>query len=167
MIVLVSHFHWVLIAIIELEQAIIQPAAIEYPGEIEKNSKFFPYFKNAIGALDRTHIPAHVPARLRTPFRNRKGYILQNVLVACSFNLVFTYGLPGWKGSAHDGRVLSDAKTKGFEDPEGKYYLADAGYTLRKGCLTPYHGVRYHLREHYQSRKSFIFFIFFISCICC
>lgn len=30
---------------------------------------------------------------------------------------------------------------------EGKYRLGDAGYGLTKDCLTPYRGVRYHLRE--------------------
>ena len=30
---------------------------------------------------------------------------------------------------------------------EGKYYLGDAGYGLSKLVLTPYRGVRYHLRE--------------------
>ena len=29
----------------------------------------------------------------------------------------------------------------------GKYYLADAGYGIRIGCITPYRGVRYHLKE--------------------
>jgi hypothetical protein len=37
--------------------------------------------------------------------------------------------------------------------PEGKYYLADAGYGLRKGFLVPYRGVRYHLKETAQSGK--------------
>ena len=29
----------------------------------------------------------------------------------------------------------------------GKYYLADAGYGIRQGILSPYRGVRYHLNE--------------------
>ena len=28
-----------------------------------------------------------------------------------------------------------------------KYYLGDAGYGVRKGIISPYHGVRYHLKE--------------------
>ena len=29
----------------------------------------------------------------------------------------------------------------------GKYYLGDAGYGIRNGILSPYRGVRYHLKE--------------------
>lgn len=31
------------------------------------------------------------------------------MLAACTFDLRFTYVLPGWEGSAADGRVLEDA----------------------------------------------------------
>ncbi len=65
----------------------------------------------------------------------------------------FTYLLAGWEGSAHDGRVLHDALTKGFEIPRGKYYLADAGYALTSYCLTPYRSTRYHIREWQQCNK--------------
>jgi hypothetical protein len=37
----------------------------------------------------------------------------------------FTYLYPGWEGSAHDGRVLSDALCHDFEVPAGRYYPAD------------------------------------------
>ena len=29
----------------------------------------------------------------------------------------------------------------------GKYYLSDASYGVRKGIISPYRGVRYHLKE--------------------
>ncbi|XP_039063834.1 uncharacterized protein LOC120208686 [Hibiscus syriacus] len=55
----------------------------------------------------------------------------------------------GWEGSAHDSRILTDAfaRPRGFSIPEGKYYLADAGYGIRNGIISPYRGVRYHLKE--------------------
>jgi hypothetical protein len=59
----------------------------------------------------------------------------------------FTYVLAGWEGSAHDGRVIRDAQQRGFRAPEGKYFLADAGYANKDMLLSPYRGVRYHLRE--------------------
>ena len=68
-----------------------------------------PYFKDCIGALDGTHIEAHVSLSEQPRYRNRKGTLSQNVLAACNFDLSFVYVLPGWEGSAHDGRVLSDA----------------------------------------------------------
>lgn len=52
------------------------------------------------------HIPAHVPAKDQSRFRNRKGYLSQNVLVACTFDLQFIFVYPGWEGSAADSRVL-------------------------------------------------------------
>ena len=30
----------------------------------------------------------------------------------------------------------------------GKYYLVDAGFMLRSGFITPFRGVRYHLKEY-------------------
>lgn len=45
-------------------------------------------------------------------------------------------------------RVLQDALyKKQFSIPEGKYYLADAGYANSGQLLTPYRGTRYHLKE--------------------
>ena len=35
--------------------------------------------------------------------------------------------------------------------PEGKYYLADAGYPLCDALLVPFQGVCYHLREWEKS----------------
>ena len=42
-------------------------------------------------------------------YRNRKGEIATNVLGVCSQDMQFIYVLPGWEGSAADGRVLRDA----------------------------------------------------------
>ncbi|KAG8498975.1 hypothetical protein CXB51_005386 [Gossypium anomalum] len=51
--------------------------------------------------------------------------------------------------NAHDSCILSDALSRpgGLRIPEGKYYLPDAGYGTRNGYITPYRGVRYHLKE--------------------
>jgi hypothetical protein len=106
-----------------------------------------PFFADCIGALDGTQIPAIVPAEEQELFRNRKKITTQNALGVCNFDLTFSYALTGWKGSVHDGIVLSDAKGKGLFLFPGKYFLGDAGYALSWICLTPYRGVRYHLRE--------------------
>lgn len=75
---------------------------------------------------------------------------------------LFVYIFSGWEGSAADSRVLQDAVSKDFVIPPGKYYLADAGegifyilinvvgYALSPQFLTPYRGVRYHLKEWAQ-----------------
>ncbi|XVE64501.1 hypothetical protein DITRI_Ditri07aG0105500 [Diplodiscus trichospermus] len=61
----------------------------------------------------------------------------------------FIYVLPGWEGSAADGRVLRDAisRRNGLKIPQGNYYLCDAGYTNGEGFLAPYRGQRYHLND--------------------
>ena len=48
-----------------------------------------------------------------------------NVLGACTPNMEFIYVLPGWEGSAHDGRVLRDALSRpnGLKVPQGNNYL--------------------------------------------
>ena len=105
------------------------------------------YFSDIRGAIDGTHIQAHVPSHQQGPYRNRKGTISQNVLAGCSLDMYFFYVCPGWEGSANDARVLENAERHGFPRYENTSYLADAGYGLRPGILTPYRTIRYHLRE--------------------
>lgn len=126
-----------------------QPQLLDLPSEIILQSrKYSPYFNDCVGALDGTHIAMHVPAADRKPYKNRKGYLSQNVLVVCGFDMKFIYGLAGWEGSAYDGRVLHDAiETKGFQSPVGKYCLGDACCSNSDYLLVPYKGVRYHLNE--------------------
>jgi predicted Rdx family selenoprotein len=73
-------------------------------------------------------VPILVPVAKQSAWRNRKGWISQNVLAACDFDINFVYILPGWEGSVYDGRVLSFAKDRGFYILLEKYYLVDAGY---------------------------------------
>lgn len=97
----------------------------------------------------------HIPASLQPRYRNRKGTLSQNVLAACDFDLKFTYILAGWEGSAHDARVLSDAQVDhGFYTPKGRYWLGDAGYGNSEFIMTPYRGVRYHLKEQRQADQK-------------
>ena len=53
-------------------------------------------------------------------YRNRKGFISQNVMAVVSFDLDFIYVAAGWEGSAADMKVLRWAlENGGFEVPEG------------------------------------------------
>lgn len=141
-------FHNVLRALETLIPEFVQlPSDFRTPFEIRTCYEFYPYFKDCIGALDGSLIPASVPVSQAAAFRSRKGGLAQNILAVCSFDMTFQYILAGWKGCANDSKVLDDAFRKGFTIPKGKYYLADAGYGLRKEILTPYRGVRYHLKE--------------------
>lgn len=117
------------------------------PPEIRSNPRFYPYFRPVRGAIDCTHLDAHVSAEDLARYRNRKGRISQNVITACSFDMRFLYVLPGWEGSAADSRIFQDARESDFAVRQGTCYLADAGFPMCNALLVPYRGVRYHLRE--------------------
>ena len=151
------YFNQVLEALIYLYPEFVRPPIETTPAEISHSRKFFPFFRNCIGAADGTHILAKVQPGDAVRFRNRKGDISQNVLGICNFNLQFSYVYPGWEGSAHDARVLEAALASDLCIPDGKYYLVDAGYGLRKGFLTPYRGIRYHLKEQGQCGQWYVY----------
>ncbi|KIK74812.1 hypothetical protein PAXRUDRAFT_54340, partial [Paxillus rubicundulus Ve08.2h10] len=116
------------------------------------NPHFWPFFKDTIGTLDASHIHAAPSAQQRGMYQNCKGFVLQNCLFACNFNLLFTYTLTGWEGSATDARIYQDARTKDLHIPNGKYILRDAGFPLCPEILVPYRGVHYHLAEWCQAQ---------------
>ena len=93
---------------------------------------------------------------MRTRFQDRKGQVSQNVLAACSMNMEFLYVLPGWEGSAADSRIFDNARDQDFRIPDGRYYLADAGYANCDALLVPYRGVRYHLKEWGASNQRYV-----------
>ena len=91
-----THFHRVLAAVVALAASYIKlPPSDTVPGEIRQNPKFWPLFKDCIGAIDGTHIPVSVAQGCAAPYRNRKGWLSHNVLAACGFDLRFQYVLAG------------------------------------------------------------------------
>jgi hypothetical protein len=124
--------------------------------KIRQNTKFWPYFKDALGALDGSHIHSSPPARERTSYRNRKGFVSQNCLFGCSFGLQFVFTYTGWEGSATDAKVYENALLDGLDIPEGKYYLADAGFPSCDQLLIPYRAVRYHLAEWGRANTRYV-----------
>ncbi|GLU12156.1 hypothetical protein SLE2022_288590 [Rubroshorea leprosula] len=151
------HFNNVLKAIKSLSRELLQPPPLNTPPEVLSSNRFYPYFKDCIGVIDGMQIPAHVPAKDQSRFRNRKGVLTQNILAACTFDLQFIFVYPGWEGSVTDSRVLRavlDDPDQNFPPiPEGKYYLVDAGYVNLEGFIAPYPGVRYHLHDYRGANK--------------
>ncbi|XP_074346284.1 uncharacterized protein LOC141685059 [Apium graveolens] len=87
-------FHRVLKAILTIEDRFLQqPNGKIIPQEIRKKRRFFPYFKDCVGAIDGTHVRVRVPSKDVPRYRDRKGYPTINVLVACKYYLVDA-GLP-------------------------------------------------------------------------
>ncbi len=78
--------------------------------EIQNNPKFYPFFQDVVGAIDRTHIPCNPSAEEHhKASQNWKGGVSQNCLAACLFDLWFQYVLSGWEGSIADMAMYCDA----------------------------------------------------------
>lgn len=126
------------------------------PRKIRRNPKFR-FFKDAIGALDGSHIAISPPKDKRGLYRNRKGFLSQNCLFACNFDFKFVFALTGWEGSATDAKVWDEALAEGdFEIPDGKYYLGDGGYPSSRFILIPYREIRYHLAEWGRAKVRYV-----------
>ncbi|KAK4717040.1 hypothetical protein R3W88_015378 [Solanum pinnatisectum] len=93
-------------------------------------------WSGCLGALDGTYIQIRVPSKDKPRYRTRKGEIATNVLGVCDKNLNFTYVLPGWEGSAADGRVLRNTITRmnGLKIPEGRWGIlrSPSWYSIKK-----------------------------------
>lgn len=119
------------------------------PEYIQDNTKFYPFFHGAIGALDGTHFDCSGTPEQRAIARDRKGRVTQNCLAACDFTHKFVYVFSGWEGSIMDSTMFNDARITDLYVPtaRGHYYLADAGFPNSISLLLPYRGVHYHLQE--------------------
>ena len=125
------------------------------PPKIHGSSRYSQYFGDCIGALDGTHIPAHVPEGHHAAYRNRKNQLSQNVLAACDFDLKFIYVLSGWEGSAVDSHVYEYVRVSGLTIPDGRYYLGDRGYANSTSLLVLYRSTCYHLKEWGQGTHRY------------
>ncbi|KAK1441000.1 hypothetical protein QVD17_06836 [Tagetes erecta] len=147
-----KHFNNVLNFVIRLQNELFEkPEPISDASTDER----WKWFKGCFGAIDGTHINVQVPEEDKPRYRNRKGEITTNVLAACTPDMQFIYVLPGWEGSAADGRIIRSAmiRENGLQVPKGNYYLVDVGYTNGEGFLAPFRGQRYHLNTWLNGRK--------------
>jgi len=97
--------------------------------------------------MNGTHIWYSPSKKERNTSWNQKGKLTQNALACCSFDFRFQYILSGWEGSAADASLFHNACLNNLPVPEGKYYLADGGFSIFDALLISYQGVRYHLAE--------------------
>lgn len=88
-----SSFHEVLDALLILYPSFVNLPDLNTPlaSRIADDGRFFPWFKDCLGALDGTHITAYVDLAEQPRYRNRKGVLSQNVLAVCDFDLKFVY----------------------------------------------------------------------------
>nr|XP_020164914.1 protein ALP1-like [Aegilops tauschii subsp. strangulata] len=143
------YFKQVLYVVGELRGEMIRSLTGRTPTKIRTSTRWYPYFKDCIGAIDGNHVTARVPRSQAAAHRRRKHYTSQNVLAAVDFDLKFIYVLAGWEGSTHDANILSNNMSHhgGINIPDGKFYLGNAGYACRPGVFPPFRKTRYHLNE--------------------
>ena len=124
-----KYFNRVLRAVVEWAPNIICPKEsltsilrhiIEYA-----NGKYYPFFKNAVGALDGTHVMYVVPKKDQMAYKCGRDlkHTTQNVLGVCDFNMRFTFVSAGWEGTTHDCKVLNHA----VADPSHKFPYPPGG----------------------------------------
>ncbi|XP_026384386.1 uncharacterized protein LOC113279968 [Papaver somniferum] len=153
------HFKTVLKAICRFSKEVIRSPNFDviHPYIMSRRDKYYPWFKDCVGAIDGTHISASVPSGAsQIPYRGRNTLPTQNVMCVCDFDMCFTYVLAGWEGTANDARIfmeaVSDPQSKFPHPPTGKYYVVDSGYSNMLGYLAPYRGQRYHLNDYPGTR---------------
>ncbi|KAL7182328.1 hypothetical protein ACSBR1_041099 [Camellia fascicularis] len=79
---------------------------------LESRRKYLPFrVSDCIGALDGTHVEAHLSLRKAAPYFGRKGRHTQNILAACDFNFM------------HDGRVFNEVT----QDPAKQFPNLEEG----------------------------------------
>jgi hypothetical protein len=92
-----SLFNKVLKCMVKLAADIIKPVdphfSIMHPRL--RNHRFYPYFKDCIGAIDETRIPCVVPSDKFVQHLCRKDMTTQNIMAICDFDMRFTFVLTG------------------------------------------------------------------------
>ncbi|KAI3453559.1 hypothetical protein Pfo_010222 [Paulownia fortunei] len=153
------HFNTVLKALMNFSMSVIvAPSFEQIPSYIRNNPKYWPHFKGCIGAIDGTHVHAIIPTNEQLAYRGRKGDCTQNIMVACSFDMRFTFVWAGWEGTAHDSRIFNEAihrPTLKFPclQQVSKYYVVDVGYPNISGFLAPYKGTQLFNHSHSSLRN--------------
>jgi hypothetical protein len=90
-------FNKVLKCIVKLAANILNPVDPQF-NEMRsrlRNRRFYPYFKDCIGALDGTHVPCVEPNDKFMQHLCCKGMTTQNVMAVCDFDMRFTFVLAG------------------------------------------------------------------------
>jgi hypothetical protein len=122
-------FNRVLNSLVQLAADIIKPVDPEFRTLHPRltNPRFYPHFKDCVGAIDGTHVQCVVPNDMFVQHLCRKGITTQNVMACCDFDMRFTFVNAGWPGSVHDMRVFNDSTTTYSavfpHPPQGTDYL--------------------------------------------
>jgi hypothetical protein len=87
------------------------------------------------------------------PFIGRKGVPTQNVMVACSFDMQFTFVWAGWEGSAHDTRIFLEA----IDNPNINFPKPPEGKSIK--IINCYLNLKYVYSIFFVIKFVIIFFL--------
>ena len=68
---------------------------LDNPWDVTSHCKFYPFFRQCIGAIDDSLFPAKDPSKKADLYCCRKGFTAQNIFVPVSADLTFQYVLSG------------------------------------------------------------------------
>ena len=106
------------------------------PDNILDDPKLFPFFEDALGAIDGSHLNAFAASALC----GYNGTLTTNTLAICNFTMQFIHTHSGWEGSVADAWMFHNSHFTNLSIPDGKYFLADAGFPTCSTLLVPYCG---------------------------
>ncbi|KAF7328442.1 putative nuclease HARBI1-like protein [Mycena sanguinolenta] len=106
------------VATTEFYNKYVQNPADSTPPKIANNPSYFPFFRHCRGAVDGVHVDSFALEADVVRYRDRHGNVTQNVLAACDFDMRFVYVMPGYEGTAADGRLFDTARRNGFALPQ-------------------------------------------------
>jgi hypothetical protein len=135
----------------EMHPDYVKGTADDIPNFVD--SPQFKHFQGVYGCIDGSHVPIEVESSEKENWINRKKFVSTNALLISDVNsnLVFDYAMFGAEGCGSDSLVLRYAMSKDLTFLEDGFLIGDAGYALSPRLLTPYRGVRYHLKEFHSS----------------
>ena len=110
------------------------------PDYILDDPKLFPFFEDALGAIDGSHFNTFT-ASDQDALRDHNGALTTNALAICNFTMQFLHTQSGWEESVADAQMFHDSCFTDLSIPDGKYFLADAGFPTCSTLLILYHGI--------------------------
>lgn len=75
--------------LIKLAADYIRPPSTRIHPTIRIDFRLYPYLENCTGAIDGTHILAHILGSEQIRFWNRKHQLMQNVTAVCNWDMEF------------------------------------------------------------------------------
>lgn len=133
------------------QKYVVMPPASYSESALSGDRDYWPFFQGCIGAVDTVQFPIVLPLHQQAPWRNRDGYVSQNVLISCDFDCNFTFLYSGMQGSCNDQEVIG--KAMGAKDglvarmPKDCFLLGDMEFNNCDCIMAPYPGTIYNLEE--------------------